>query len=115
MIRLKDLILENAENPERRINLMKITTIMEKLYPEFTDKQSKRLMELCAEAHMMASQLNTKPFIRTENTMVEWKLLVAAFQAKLNEIKMEVTKCAENKPTVNIMPVVRALDEMIAN
>jgi hypothetical protein len=112
MIRLKDLIVEN---PERRINLMKVTAIMEKVYPELTDAQAKRLMELCAEAHMMAAQLNTKPYVRTENTLVEWKLLVAAFQSKLNEMKMELEKSAGESNAALIAPALKALDEVLIN
>jgi hypothetical protein len=81
MIRLRDLLLEN---PENRINLMKVQTILEKIYPVLKDAQVKKLMELCAEAHVMASQLNMKPYVRTESTMVEWKFLIAGVHAKIN-------------------------------
>ena len=109
MIRLTDLLVENAEN---RINLMKIQTIMEKLYPELTGEQSKKLMELCTEMHMMASQLNTIPYIRTETALVEWKLLVTAFKTKVNELKEEVISVCENKK-IDCTTVVKALDEVL--
>lgn len=112
MIRLRDLLLEN---PENRINLMKVQAIMEKLYPVLNDNQVKKLMELCAEAHMMASQLNTKPFVRTETTMVEWKFLITGVHAKINELKEEVMKIAETEKTINFMPLVRALDEVLTS
>lgn len=111
MIRLRDLLLEN---PENRINLMKIQTIMEKMYPVLNDTQVKKLMELCAEAHIMASQLNMKPFVRTESTMVEWKFLISGVHAKINELKVEVLKIAESDKTVNCAPLIKALDEVLA-
>jgi hypothetical protein len=109
MIRLKDLLVENAEN---RINLMKVQTIMEKLYPEITGEQSKKLMELCTEMHMMASQLNTIPYIRTESSLAEWTLLVTAFKSKVTELKEEVIRVCENKK-IDSTTVVKALDEVL--
>lgn len=109
MIRLTDLLKENAE---RRVNLMKIQTIMEKLYPELTDAQSKKLMELCTEVHMMASQMNTIPYIRTESRLVEWTLLVTTFRSKVKELKEEVIKVCEDKK-IDCTTVVKALDEAL--
>jgi hypothetical protein len=110
MIRLTDLLTESMV--ERRVNLMKIQAIMEKLYPELTDSQSKKLMELCAEVHMMASQMNTIPYIRTESSLVEWTLLVTAFKVKVNELKEEVVKVCEDKK-IDSATVVKALDEVL--
>ena len=110
MIRLKDLLNENMA--ERRINLVRVQTVMEKLYPELTDTQTKKLIELCTEVHMMASQLNMTPYLRTENSLVEWKLLVAAFQTKLFELKEEVVKVCEDKK-IDPTTVVKALDSVL--
>jgi len=110
MIRLTDLLTESMV--ERRVNLMKIQAIMEKLYPELTDSQSKKLMELCTEVHMMASQMNTIPYIRTESSLVEWTILVAAFKAKINELKEEVVSVCEDKK-IDCATVVKALDEVL--
>jgi hypothetical protein len=109
MIRLKDLLVEN---PENRVNLMKVQAVMEKLYPELTGEQSKKIMELCTEAHLMASQLNMKPVIRTESSLAEWKLLVAAMNAKLAELKEEVVRVCEQKK-IDCRTVVKALDEVL--
>jgi hypothetical protein len=109
MIRLTDLLKENAE---RRVNLMKIQAIMEKLYPELTDSQSKKLMELCTEVHMMASQMNTIPYIRTESSMMQWAILEATFKAKVGELKEEVVKVCEDKK-IDSATVVKALDEVL--
>lgn len=97
---------------ERRVNLMKVQAIMEKLYPELTDAQSKKLMEICTEVHMMASQLNTTRYIRTEGSLVEWKLLVMALQTKLNELKTEVVSVCEQKK-IDASTVVKAIDEVL--
>ena len=110
MIRLKDLLNENMA--ERRINLVRIQTVMEKLYPELNEVQSKKLMELCTEAHMMASQLNMTPYIRTESSLMEWKILISAFQTKLNELKEEVINVCENKK-IDSTTVVKALDSVL--
>lgn len=107
---MKDLL--NESMAERRINLVRVQTIMEKLYPELTDTQSKKLMELCTEVHMIASQLNMTPYIRTESSLVEWKLLIAGFQAKLQELKEEVTKVCEDKK-IDPTTVVKALDTVL--
>jgi hypothetical protein len=112
MISLKTLILENAEN---RVNMMRVQTIMEKVYPMLTETQTKALMQLCTEIHMMVAQLNTKPYLRTEASMMEWKLLLAATQMKLNELKSEVLTIAESKEELNLVPLIKALDEVLIN
>lgn len=111
MIRLKDLL--NEHMAERRVNLVRIQTIMEKLYPELTDAQSKKLMELCTEVHMFASQMNMTPYIKTESSMLEWSLLVAGLRTKLQELKEEVVKACEEKK-IDPTTVVKALDEVLA-
>ena len=109
MIRLTQLLNENML--ERRVNLVKVQTVMEKLYPELTDAQSKKLMELCTEVHMMASQLNSTRYIRTENSVVEWKLLTTLMEAKLQELKAEVIAVCEQK-NINPATVVKAIDDV---
>lgn len=109
MIRLTQLL--NESMLERRVNLVKVQTVMEKLYPELTGAQSKKLMELCTEAHMMAAQLNTTRYIRTENSVVEWKLLTTLMEAKLQELKAEVIKVCEQK-NINPSTVVKAIDDV---
>jgi hypothetical protein len=109
-IRLTSLL--NESMMERRVNLTKVQTVMEKLYPELTTEQSKKLMELCTEAHVIASQLNMTPYIiSTENSLAEWKLLVAAAQAKMNELKDEVVSICEKKK-IDPTTVVKAIDEV---
>ena len=110
MIRLTQLL--NESMLERRVNLMKVQAIMEKLYPELTDAQSKKLIEICTEVHMIASQLNTTRYIRTEGSLVEWKLLVMAIQTKLNELKEEVVSVCEQKK-IDPSTVVKAIDEVL--
>lgn len=112
MISLKSLILENAEN---RINMMRVQTIMEKVYPLLSEADSKDLMQLCAEVHMMVAHLNTKPYIRTEESMMEWKLLLAATTMKLNELKSKVITISESRTELNLVPLMKALDEVLTN
>jgi hypothetical protein len=110
MIRLTELLSESML--ERRVNLMRVQTVMEKLYPELNESQSKKLMELCTEAHMLTSQLNSTRYIRTENSVVEWKLLVMALESKLNEMKEEVIKICESKK-IDSTTVVKALNSVL--
>lgn len=110
MIRLTQLLNESLL--ERRVNLVKIQTVMEKLYPELNESQSKKLMELCTEVHMMASQLNSTRYIRTESSVVEWKLLVTALQNKLSELKEEVVSVCEQKK-IDSSTVVNAIDDVL--
>jgi hypothetical protein len=109
-IRLKDLLTECMI--ERRVNLVRVQTVMEKLYPELNEGQSKKLMELCTEVHMFASQLNMTPYNRTESSLIEWKLMAMALQTKLNELKEEVIKVCEDKK-IDSTTVVKALETVL--
>ena len=60
----------------------------------------------------MPSQLNMKPYIRTENSLVEWSVLLSGFHSKLCELKEEVTKVCEDKK-INPSTVVKAIDEVL--
>lgn len=97
---------------ERRVNLIKIQTVMEKLYPELNDTQSKKLMELCTEAHMIASQLNSTRYIRTEGSMAEWTVAATLLATKLNELKSEVVSVCEQQK-INPVTVIKAIDDVL--
>lgn len=103
---LKDLLRENME---RRLNLMKVQAIMEKVLPEISKEQANKLSELFTEASIMATQLNMTPY--TKFKMVEWQLSIGAVHAKLYELKEEVMKICEKENRVDLMPLVRALEE----
>lgn len=111
--RLVDLIAENS--PERRVNLIKVQALMEKIYPELTAAQSKKLMEMCKELHEIATHMNHTRYIRTESSLVEWKLIVAAAQTKVQELKEEVEKLSKKQKEINFVPLVKALDEVFVN
>lgn len=99
------------ENIENRVSLMKITAIMEKMLPEVTKAQSKKLMELCVEASNMADMLNQIPY--TIHGTEKWVALKTAMLLKLAEIKQEAMKLDPEK--VNVKPYIVALDEVIAD
>lgn len=103
---LKNIIRENME---RRLNLMKVQAIMEKVLPEVSKEQANKLSELFTEISMMATQLNMTPY--TKFKMVEWQLSIGAVHAKLYEMKEEVMKICEKENRVDLMPLVRALEE----
>jgi hypothetical protein len=107
MIRLKDLLIENKEN---RISLTKVATIMEKVIPELTDTQSKKLMELCAEIHTIADDLNKTPY--TIHNYEGWQVLEAQFVEKLMKLKEEAEKHADN---LHVKTLLNALTEVIAD
>ena len=109
MIRLKDIILENKEN---RIGLMKLTAIMEKLVPELTKAQQTRLTELCTEAYILIEELNQFPC--TIFNYPQWQVLKFGVVAKLTEVKLEAEKLMESDK-VNVVPFIKALDEIIVN
>lgn len=107
MIRLKDLLMENKEN---RVSLTKVATIMEKVIPELTDAQSKKLMELCAEVHSMADDLNKTPY--TIYNFESWQVLEAQLVEKLGKIKEEAEKHADK---LHVKTLLNALTEVIAD
>lgn len=112
MIRLKNLLNEVSFPKENRINLMKLTTLMEKILPEVTKAQSKKLTELCTEVYEMASKLNqTRYTVFNHN---EWALLKALMMTKLLEVKDEALKL-EKSDKINVKPFIIALDEIIVD
>lgn len=109
MIRLQDIILENKEN---RISLMKLTVLMEKLLPELSKAQQTRLTELCTEACTLIEELNQFPY--TIFNHQGWQVLKLGVITKLTEVKLEAEKLMESK-TVDVVPFIKALDEIIAD
>lgn len=109
MIRLTDILLENSKN---RVNLMKLEAIMEKMKPEFTKAENKKISELCTEVHQMAESLNNLPY--TIFNHQEWNLLRLGLMAKLVEVKAEAEKLmGEGK--VDVVHFIKALDELIVS
>lgn len=107
MIRFKDLLPENKEN---QISLAKITVLMEKTLPELTSAESKKLMELCAEVHKMAGELNKTPY--NIHSVGSWQVLEAQFIEKLMEVKKEAEK---HQDKLHVKTLLNALTEVIAD
>ena len=107
---LKNLIRENME---RRINLMKVSTVMEKVLSELSKEQSKKLTELFTQISELASQLNMTPY--TKFNLFEWQLSLAVLKAKLYELKEDVVKLADKESKVNLLPLIRAIEEVCNN
>jgi biotin-(acetyl-CoA carboxylase) ligase len=110
MIRMKDILLENIK--ENRVSLVKLQTILEKIVPELTDTQAKGLMEIFSELTMFSSAMNSLPYTVKEYKLNEWQLVVASFNAKLLEMKQEVTKLSENDK-INCNSLMKAIDELL--
>lgn len=106
------LLLKNLlrENMERRVNLMKVSAIMDKVLPEVSKEQGKKLTELFTEVSMLATQMNVLPY--TKFNITEWQISVATIHVKLHELKEEVVKIADKENRVDLMPLVRALEEV---
>lgn len=104
---LKDLLRESAE---RRLNVMRIQVLVEKVLPEVTEAQSKKLVELMAEVSMLATNLNAIPY--TIFNVTEWQIAIAATYMKVTELREEVVKISESGKTVNCAPLIKALDEV---
>ena len=113
MIRLKDLLNEVSFPKENRVNLIKLTVLMEKLIPELTKNQVTKFSQLCAEAHDMVRQLNEIPYT-IYNNVPDWKLLEVALIIKLSEIKIEAEKLL-NSTKVDVRPFIKAIDELIVS
>jgi hypothetical protein len=104
---LKNLLREAKEN---RINLMKISTLMEKVLPEITQAQSTKLTELFTEVSMMVTNLNTLPY--TKFNITEWQILLATTYNKITELREEVGKISEANESIDCKPLIKALDEV---
>lgn len=112
MIRLVDLLVEN---PENRVSITKVQVLMEKLYSELGDAHVKELMQRCIQLQEMIQGLNALRYVRTENSIIEWKVLLAATDMKLNELREEVRKISESNKYLNCAPLMKALDELLLN
>jgi hypothetical protein len=103
---LKSILQENVQN---RINLMRLTTLIEKVVCHLSATQAKTLTECFAEVSMLATNLNTLKY--TQFNVNEWQLLIAATFVKLNELRSEVVEIAKSKKDVDFGPLLKALDE----
>lgn len=110
MIRLSNLLVESTE---RRVNLMRVIAIMEKVLPELKAADAKKITETFAEFAMLVENLNSLPYTVKEYKLNEWQLLSSVAHAKLNELREHVSKlCTESAP-VDLKPLVNALEEVL--
>lgn len=110
MIRLSNLLVESTE---RRVNLMRVIAIMEKVLPELKAADAKKITEAFTEFAMLVENLNSLPYTVKEYKLNEWQLLSAVTQAKLTELREHVAKlCTESSP-VDLKPLVKALEEVL--
>jgi hypothetical protein len=112
MIRLKDILIEHG-NKENRINLMKLEVLMEKMLPVLAKNNATKLTQICTEIHQMATKLNELPYTLW-NAYPEWPVLKVALISKIAEAKEEASKLLESEK-VDVLPFVKALDELIAD
>jgi hypothetical protein len=104
---LKDLLRESTE---RRLNVMRIQVLVEKVLTEVTESQGKKLIEMMTEVSMMVTNLNALPY--TIFNAREWQFAVAATYMKIADLREEVVKISEDSKTLNCAPLIKALDEV---
>jgi len=103
---LQEILMEGKES---RVLLAKLTVLMEKLQPDFTNAQATKMMELCSETHQMVNLLNATPY--TIHNHMDWKILKMGLVQKLMEVKVEAEKI--NSEKLNTTSFIKALDELI--
>ena len=105
---LKNLLREAKEN---RINLMKISTLMEKILPELTDFQSKKVTEMFEEVSLRVSNLNALPY--TKFNVLEWQSAIVELYEKIMELREKLAVIAEDNKDLHCTPLIDALDEVL--
>jgi hypothetical protein len=104
---MKNLLRESAE---RRLNVMRIQVLVEKVIPEVTESQAKTLTELCAEISMRVTNLNAIPY--TIFNAHVWQLAIMETYMKITELREEVVKISEGGKSECCAPLIKALDEV---
>lgn len=102
---------ENAQITTRRFNPVKLNVLMEKLLPELTKSQAKKLVEIYADICAMATALNMTQY--TKFNMSEWVILKTATAVKLTEMKDEAQKISSKKKDIDFRPLIKALEEAV--
>jgi hypothetical protein len=109
MIRLRNLLNE-THMKQSHINLMRISTNLEKILPELTQPQAAKLTEMMTEISVAVTALNTLPY--TIFNADVWDVYILAASQAVSALKEEVTKISEKKESINCAPLIKALDEV---
>ena len=99
------------EAKEARITLAKVDVVMEKMCPEFTGDQKKRLIKKIDEIKIMADTLNAMPY--TIHNASEWHTMCFMAEIKLMELRAEAISIAEKNEDLNIGQFITAIDSIL--
>jgi hypothetical protein len=111
MIRLRNLLNE-THMKQSHINLMRVSTNLEKVLPELTKAQATKLTEMMTEISVAVSALNTLPY--TVFNADAWDVYILAATHAVGALKEEVVKISEKKESVNCASLIKALDEVFS-
>ena len=107
MISMKELI---SEMVHRRVNLMKVDVILEKLLPELGD-DAENFQRMYAEITMDVDTMNKVP--TTKFNVMEWVVTIGHVLYKLDMLKEEAARLAAKHDSIEFAPLFNALDELL--
>ena len=110
MIKLNDLLNEHFV-VQNRVNMMRINTILEKMLPELSKTDAKKVTKLFDDFNILVTEMNTKPY--TKFNVDEWVGMVIVANEKLDEIRKHVVKISEKKTDVDFNTLIKALNEVL--
>lgn len=104
--RLKHLLSENTVT--RRIDLMRINTILEDFAPELEKKEQEKLASVFVELEQLVETMNKTPYTIFNDD--QWKLLELVLTGKVAELKLIVEDIGKDNKKVDCWPLIRAID-----
>jgi hypothetical protein len=110
MIKLNDLLNEHYVT-QNRINMMRINTILEKLLPEISKADAKKVTKLFDEFNLLVTEMNSKPY--TKFNIDEWVGIVLIANEKLDEIRNNMIEISKKKKNIDFVPLIKALNEVL--
>ena len=115
MIKMRDIIVESlltesVMHPVHRISLGRIQINLEKVLPEVTKKQAKKLEKIFEEISDVATTLNAIPYTKFDHSA--WVIEIELLNNKLQELQKEAQSIAKNKK-IDCAPLMKALQEVL--
>lgn len=109
-MKLKDLLNETCQ-VSRRVQLAQVEVILEKIAPELSESEQKKVAEVYLDLKLMAESLNMTPYTMFNNN--HWVLLEMVLKGKIAEFKLIAEEIAEDNKNVDCWPLVKALDTVL--
>lgn len=111
MAQLKDLLNEVTSQVPRRVNLMRVEALLEKVAPQLSEKDQKKLAEVYIELKTLAESMNMTPY--TIFNADHWNLLEMVLRGKVAEFKLIIEDISEDNKDVDCWPLAIALDTVL--